>query len=157
MQQVYKIALYAAAPDSMFLASKAAVKSKGTVFFGFSASAAGGLPGLSSVSRAMSGQAVIGMDSKGNVGLLLSGSIGFGTGDGLAAGVDVGLSRGSTIYDMAGPSFSVGFGGGNGFGGAVQVSNNGGGTATGTVGFGIGGYGLGGTYGPTKVIPLVCR
>jgi hypothetical protein len=88
---------------------------------------------------------------------LLSGSIGFGAGDGFAAGVDVGLSRASTIYGMAGPSFSVGFGGGDGLGGAVQISNNGGGTATGTAGFGIGGYGLGGTYGPTKLIPLVCK
>ena len=156
-QQLYKAALYASAPDSMFLASKAAVKSKGTAFFGFSASAAAGFPGLPSVSRALSGQAVIGVDAKGNIGLLLSGSIGLGAGDGLAAGVDVGLSRASTIYDMAGPSFSVGFGGGNGIGGAVQVSNNGGGTATGTVGFGVGGFGFGGTYGPTKVIPLVCR
>ncbi len=157
MQQLYTAALYATNPDSMFLASEAAAKSKGTAFFGFSASAAGGVPGLPSVSRAMSGQAAIGVDSKGNIGLLFSGSIGFGAGDGLAAGVDVGLSRAPTIYDMAGPSFSVGLGGGNGFGGAVQFSNNGGGTATGTVGFGIGGYGLAGTYGPTKVIPLVCK
>jgi RHS repeat-associated protein len=157
-QKVYASALVLLAGTQLNLASSVAQKTGGTAFFGVSGSAAGGFRFAPQVSRALSGQAVIAVDSQGNIGLLLSGSIGIGMGDGLAAGGDVGWSSSSTIFGLAGPSTSVGFGGGNGvLGGAVQGSNNGGGTVTFTGGWGLGGFGPAASRGPTKVIPLVCH
>jgi RHS repeat-associated protein len=157
MQTIYASALDAAFPTEMYLAAKLARKTGKTIMFGLSGSASGGLPGLPRVSRSVSVQGVLAVDSKGSVGLLFSAAAGIGAGDGLAAGLDLGASLSPTIAGLAGPSYSVGFGGGDGYGGAVQLSNNGGGTATATVGFGLGGFGIGGSYGPTAVVPLVCH
>jgi hypothetical protein len=89
--------------------------------FGVSGSASGGLPSLPQISRSVGVQRVLAVDPKGSVGLQFSVAAGIGSGDGLAAGLDLGASLSLTIAGMAGPSYSVGLGGGDGYGVAIQL------------------------------------
>ena len=155
LQKINAVALNLFVGSQLNLAMNISSETGFTTLFGVSASfATGELQG--GVGRAGSGQAAIAVDPAGNIGLLFSLSGGVGVGAGWTVGGDLGVSRAPTIWDMAGPSFSGGVGGGDGIGGAVSLSNNGGGTVTGTAGESAGGYGYAFTWGPTKVIPLVC-